>query len=480
MIMVVYPVLHPMKEAIAPSSMPDPHVLPIPAALRTLACDTVSRRVGRLPFMHKGVTVTCDLITAGMEALNAQANRMLSLKHRTGAGGHVQVEGLDRLLQERGFVHPGTALILSGVLERAGITEPAEAPDRQSRRIMRGTRLAPAWTWHIESGQQKPRALPGTAPSALEELSSWQDLCPVCRTGMLNAVTGQRLFGIPPTGFLVCTHCGAKFVPDNNNYRLVSIARKKDPLWGRYLNTTMSSDEWEAIARDVRPNETTQRTRERGGFRQKSSSGTREKNLENTIGRLAVPVGTRTLYFTMLSLQYRRGSIHGLFSRNKSPVNAVIRLPAYRHLAQAVQDDYAHYLDVPVGFFLSELKSRKDIFYREFLHEYGDETFCMCRTGTGGIAAQRGVFIVAVDGEIRATGSCRTAFSDMVNDELGWLSAETCYRDGDPVRCRINALLCSHRKDGGIYVHPVEDDDEIARIVRELNAEECGQKDPVG
>jgi hypothetical protein len=280
---------------------------------------------------------------------------------------------------------------------------------------------------------------------------------------MLNAVTGQRLFGIPATGFLVCTHCGAKFVPEDNKYRLVSIARKKDPLWGRYLNTTMSSDEWEAIARDVMPRETTQRTRERGGFRQKSSSGTREKNLENTIGRLAVPVGTRTLYFTMLTLQYRWQGIHDLFSRNKTPLNAIIRLPSYRHLAQVVQDDYAHYLDVPVGFFLSELKSRKDVFYGEFLHKYGDETFCKFRTDTGGIAAEGGVFVVAVKGVIRMTGPCRTAFSHLVNDELGWLSPDTCYRDG-----------------GGIYVHPVGDEDEIARIVGELNAEECGQKDLVG
>jgi hypothetical protein len=158
----------------------------------------------------------------------------------------------------------------------------------------------------------------------------------------------------------------------------------------------------------------------------------------------------------------------------------IIRLPSYRHLAQVVQDDYAHYLDIPVGFFLSELKSQKDVFYREFLHNYGDETFCICRTDTGGIAAERGVFVIAARGEIRATGPCRTAFSQLVNDELGWLSPETCYRDGDPVRCRINALLCSHRRDGGIYVHPVEDDDEIARIVRDLNAEECEMKGQVG
>ena len=297
---------------------------------------------------------------------------------------------------------------------------------------------------------------------------------------MLNAVTGQRLFGIPPTGFLLCTHCGAKFVPDNNNYRLVSIAIKKDPLWGRYLNRTMSPDAWEAVARDVRPPEKKQHVHTRGDHRQKSVSITRDNNSAKAGGRLAVPVGTRTLYFTMLALQYRRGGIHDLFSRNTTLLTEIIRLPAYRHLAQVVQDDYARYLDVPVGFFLSELKSRKDVFYREFLHKYGDETFCICRTDTGGIAAERGVFVVAVKGEIRATGLCRTAFSQVVNNELGWLSPKTCYRDGDSARCRINALLCSHRKDGGVYVHPVEDDDVVAWIVGNLNAEEWGMKGRAG
>ena len=132
---------------------------------------------------------------------------------------------------------------------------------------------------------------------------------------MLNAVIGQRLFGIPATGFLACTHCGAKFVPDDNKYRLVSITIKKDPLWGRYLNTTMSPDAWEAIARYVRPKKKTQRTCERGDHQQNSSFGIPGKNNEKTGGRLAVPVGTRMLYFTMLALQYRQGNIHDLFSR---------------------------------------------------------------------------------------------------------------------------------------------------------------------
>jgi hypothetical protein len=457
--------------------MPDPHYLPIPAALCTLACETVSRRVGRLPFVRKGVTVTCNLIAAGMESLNAQATRTLLLKHRTGTGSRIQIDGLDRLLQERGFAEPDTAPILSGVLKRAGIAEQASVTDRQSRLFMRGIRLLSAWAWHIASGTQKPFPLPGTTASVPAEPRSWKNLCPVCRTGMLNPVTGQRLFGIPATDFLACTHCGAKFVPDNKNFRLVSIAVKKDPLWGRYLNATMSPDAWEAIALDSGSPEKKQRVHTRGDHRQKTTSSTKEKNIPGAGGRLAVPVGTRTLYFTPLSLHYQRRGIHDLFSRNTTTLKEMIGLPGYRHLAGVVLGHYVHYIHIPVGLFLLELKTRRDGFYWEFLNNHGDETYCAFRTDSGALTAQRGVFVVAVNGEIRATGPCFDSFCQTVNDKLGWLLPEACYLTGDPDHCRINALMCSHRKDGGIFVHMVDDDAEIDRIVMELNAEYRMSKD---
>jgi hypothetical protein len=221
-----------------------------------------------------------------------------------------------------------------------------------------------------------------------------------------------------------------------------------------------------------------QRFRKQGDRRQNATSITRqpEKNIQNAGGRLVVPLGAQTLYFIAINLHYQRRNIHDLFSKNATPLQEMIRLPAYRHQAQTVQDHYSHYLDTPVGFFLLELKNRNDGFYREFLHEYGDGTFCIFCTDAVGSAARRGVFVVAVKGEVSATGSSPESFSRTVNDELGWLAPETCYLAGDPARCRINSLVCRHRKDAGIFVHPVNDNNERERLVMEVNAAYCRGK----
>ena len=71
--------------------MPPAHYLPIPPGLRSSACDTVSRRVAPLPFVRDGIEVSCDLIAASMEVLNAEATRTLAIRQRTGADGRVQI-----------------------------------------------------------------------------------------------------------------------------------------------------------------------------------------------------------------------------------------------------------------------------------------------------------------------------------------------------------------------------------------------------
>src|SRR5512136_3261391 len=75
-------------------------------------------------------------------------------------------------------------------------------------------------------------------------------ICPICRTGILNRVVGKQLFGIPHTDFYIeCTHCGAKFIPVGPQFRLVSIATVRDPLWRKYLDQTFPAETWAALAR---------------------------------------------------------------------------------------------------------------------------------------------------------------------------------------------------------------------------------------
>jgi hypothetical protein len=56
----------------------------------------------------------------------------------------------------------------------------------------------------------------------------------------------------------------------------------------------------------------------------------------------------------------------------------------------------------------------------------------------------------------------------MVNDTLGRVLPEDCYLTGDPVRCRVNALLCTNKKEAGLYVY-YGSQEECTRLTTDLN-----------
>ena len=91
-----------------------------------LACETVSRRVSRLPFLRSGVTVSGELIGVAMECLNAEFNKTLALYTPQNTIDTIQ-DGLDRCIEERLNI-PGKSVVpvIVDVLCSAGIAETAE------------------------------------------------------------------------------------------------------------------------------------------------------------------------------------------------------------------------------------------------------------------------------------------------------------------------------------------------------------------
>ncbi len=57
-----------------------PRFFPIPPALLTLTCETVNRRVAKLPFTQKGVCISPELVGVALECLNAEVTRTLPLR----------------------------------------------------------------------------------------------------------------------------------------------------------------------------------------------------------------------------------------------------------------------------------------------------------------------------------------------------------------------------------------------------------------
>ena len=433
-----------------------------------LAGETVSRRVSRLPFLRSGVRVTGELIGVAMECLNAEFNKTLALRTPPNTV-EKPPDGLDRCIEER-LKLPGKTVVpvIVDVLCSAGIAETTEIMDRVSHRPRKGIRLLPPWTWHAASAMAPTVRLQGSGNDDASSLLSWMSMCPVCRTGILNRVVGKQLFGIPHTDFYIeCSHCGAKFIPLGTQFRLVSIATVRDPLWRKYLNETFSAEAWSALARGTSTggNQYVRQTEKPVSQSQKSPSG---GLMQLKDGSLIVPFQEKTLYFKPVKLNFSGGLREDVFARAQKPLQDLLETPAFSLLLPQVNAKYSRYLSMKSGLFLGHLKERHDPFYREFLNSYGDEKYGTFRLEDSHEADKKGVLIVVVNKGIYHAVNCRDTFRGIINDLFGRISAEDCLLSGDSTRCRINALLCNNRNTAGIYIQTCEKEDERIHITEIL------------
>ena len=448
--------------------MPAPQYFPLSPEMFALAGETVSRRVSRLPFLRSGVRVTGELIGVAMECLNAEFNKTLALRTPPNTV-EKPPDGLDRCIEER-LKLPGKTVVpvIVDVLCSAGIAETTEIMDRVSHRPRKGIRLLPPWTWHAASAMAPTVRLQGSGNDDASSLLSWMSMCPVCRTGILNRVVGKQLFGIPHTDFYIeCSHCGAKFIPLGTQFRLVSIATVRDPLWRKYLNETFSAEAWSALARGTSTggNQYVRQTEKPVSQSQKSPSG---GLMQLKDGSLIVPFQEKTLYFKPVKLNFSGGLREDVFARAQKPLQDLLETPAFSLLLPQVNAKYSRYLSMKSGLFLGHLKERHDPFYREFLNSYGDEKYGTFRLEVSNEADKNGVLIVVVNKGIYHAVNCRDTFRVIINDLFGRISAEDCLLSGDSSRCRINALLCSNRNTAGIYIQTCEKDDERIHITEIL------------
>jgi hypothetical protein len=449
--------------------MSSPQFFPVPPEIFAHACRTVTSRVSQLPFLRGGVSVTGEFVGVAMECLNAVPTKALALTTPQGQGGERE-DGLDRCIEQRLHI-PGkaAATVIADVLCSAGITEPALITDRHAHRGCRGIRLVPPWTWHIASTMAPSVRLGGSGDGAGSSLS-WLDKCPVCRIGILDRVTGRQLFGIPRTDFYIeCSHCSAKFIPVGPAFRLVSIAAVRDPLWKKHLDKTYFPETWAALARGTGPGGRTvpsPATKRPAGPALPAAAVTLTPLKD---GSLAVPVLGKNLYFHPVTLHFAGSVREDAFARVQKTLEEVLGQPAFEHLRLPVNAKYSRYLPMKTGLFLSQLKERHDPFYREFLNPYGDERYGTFRAEDSKETEKTGILIVVVNrGLYHAIGS-PIPLRTTINNRLGRIGPDDCLLSGDPVRCRINALLCNNKKEAGLYTHPVKNEDERLAVIYAIN-----------
>ncbi|MDD1700758.1 MAG: hypothetical protein LUQ04_08200 [Methanoregula sp.] len=434
-----------------------------------LACETVSRRVSRLPFLRSDVMVTGELLGVAMESLNAEFKKKLALY--TPSNSAIKTEnGLDSRIEERLRISGKKVVpVITEVLCSAGIAETTEITNLLSHQTRTGIRLLPPWTWHTASGKVPAMRYEGSVNGDESSLASMMSMCAVCRTGILNRIFGKQLFGIPRTEFyLECTYCGAKFIPVGTQFRLVSIATFRDPLWKKHLDYTFPAEMWSAIARGtIGFRKTIKAT---AGKTTLSASGkSSDGNLTQLKdGSLAVPCGEKTLYFKPVKLDFIGGMRQDFFARAQKPLQEILKNPAYSHLIPLVNAKYSNYVLMKSGLFLRQLKERHDPFYLEFLNNYGDEKYGTFRLDESDDGDKKGVLVIVVNRSIYYAVDCQVSFRITINNALGRISPEDCFLGGDSNRCRINALISNNRNDAGICIHRCEKEDERVLITEQL------------
>ena len=460
---------------------------PIPSELLALTCETINRRVGQLPFILDGCSVTQDLIGVTMECLNAEFSKTLSITTKQTAENK-DTEGLDRCLEQRLNLKGSEpcAIVIASVLCSAGIAEKTEVLDRVSHVRYRGVRLLSPWTWHSASAPTPSLSTAGGGTESNTSPEPWMSLCPVCRTGILNRVFGKQLYGIPHTDYYVeCTHCGAKFIPEKEKYCLVSIATIRDPVWKHNLNKSFSPESWMEIARASStgtPKRASMPSSHRSSlaspFNAPRSSPPRNPFVSVMLktgtllpmkdGSLGVPVLDKILYFKPVKLIFSGGLKEDVFEKEQKCLKDIINSPAYSHLKAKTEDKYANYLPLRLGLFLWERKEKHDPFYREFLNPWGDEKYGTFMVEDSDLSSRKGVYLVVVDGKATHAGCSHESFKKTLTQEFSRITAGDCYLDRNGTRCRINALLCSQKKTSSVFLHALDNEEERERIVEAL------------
>ena len=467
--------------------MTAPQFLPIPKNIHALACETISRRIERLPFTRNGIEITEGLVGIAMECLNSDVKRTLSLRNASPGAG--PLPGLGACLSARiGSDQNAAAPVIAEVLVSAGLAEPAEMLDPATRTQMRGIRLLSAWTWHIASGDFLPCSDTGSCGG---ETDAWLAQCPVCRTGILSRVTGKRLFGIPPTDYyLDCSHCGAKFIPEKDRFRLVSIAHLSDPRWRQYLNSCKKPEDWAALVRKEMPAQTaasriaTSRYRmtprkamipvtQPAVFHRPEKPARPVEGVPASFstlkdGSLVVTGTARTLYFRPVPLRFLRGVRHDLFTHSERTVQQALDSPAFAEVKPLFVKEYLQYLPLRLGPVTEELQKKNDPLGRKLLHRYGDLDFGSFGMEDEEQAHTKGVLIVYVQGRLCHVAGCHTTFADLIDRSFGNITADQCYRDGDEDACRISSIVTAFRGMPVIWLHELSEDQAIDTAVLDL------------
>lgn len=184
---------------------------------------------------------------------------------------------------------------------------------------------------------------------------------------------------------------------------------------------------------------------------------------------LILPSGLGDLIFHQAKLRFdKRLKINLFTKRVRKTLDEMIFDLKYEHLMHEVHNNYQRWLDAPLGLALGKLKERGDPFYKRFLNEYGDLTFCKFKMIDPFYINKRGLFVFVVRGEVLYIGRCHEPYHKRINTDYGAIFPQKCFIDGQANNCRFNALITAVQTDIRFYLMPLEDDEQMILYERQL------------
>ena len=187
---------------------------------------------------------------------------------------------------------------------------------------------------------------------------------------------------------------------------------------------------------------------------------------------LILPSNAGNKVFHQAKLRFEQYDISDVFTkRNSKSLDETVYDYRYQHLGDMVYRHYKNSLDEPLGIFLGKLKSRGDMFYKDFLNAYGDSTFCRFKLIDPLNAGKKGLYVFVVNQEVRYIGSCSNQFQKRITLGHGKILPKNCYLEGMATDCHLNARIAQEHAEIKFYLLPLESDDEIIQLEHQLIAD---------
>lgn len=178
-----------------------------------------------------------------------------------------------------------------------------------------------------------------------------------------------------------------------------------------------------------------------------------------------VTFGDKKYDFHKIELDVLEKGIENTFAKfDKMTLAELLQQKKYEHLKDDTEVHYSYLLNKPAGEALIELKEEGNLYYKQFLNNYGDLNFTrFVVKGNEDLLQKNGVYNIIVNNELVFSGVCARPYRERFNQHIGNISAKGCFKDGTATHCHINARLTDRFGKDKIYfsICPMDDKKEM-------------------